>query len=69
MVPYCHNCGSPQFRNSHFRFQASDLCRLFLFRLPVRCLQCHERSFASFPQFFKLRRERRARRKESLAAK
>jgi hypothetical protein len=55
MALYCHACGLSKFRASHFRFQLSDLWRLLLLRLPVRCMICGERSYASISQIHKLR--------------
>jgi DNA-directed RNA polymerase subunit N (RpoN/RPB10) len=37
---------------------------LLLMRLPVRCLNCGERTFTSVSQFLKLRRMRKARHRE-----
>jgi hypothetical protein len=35
-----------------------------LFKLPVRCTVCRERTFVFLPEFFRLRREHKARRLE-----
>ena len=64
MARYCRFCGLSNLRTARFRFQASDLLRLLLLRLPVRCLNCDERGFASLRQFLKLRKARKARHKE-----
>jgi hypothetical protein len=56
MAMFCRLCGFSNFRTSHFRFQKSDLARLLVLRLPVRCLNCDERSFASLGQFLSVRR-------------
>lgn len=59
MAIYCCVCGLLNFRTS--RFRSSDLSQLLLLRLPVRCLNCDERTFASVSQFLRLRREHKAR--------
>ena len=64
MALYCRTCGMSIFRISHFRFRSSDLSRLLLLRLPVRCMNCDERRFASLRQFLKVRDERSLRRRE-----
>jgi hypothetical protein len=61
MAVYCSVCGFSKFRTSRFRFWSPDLSQLLLLRLPVRCLNCHERAFVSVSQFFKLRHGRKAR--------
>jgi len=61
MSQYCRLCGFSSFRNSHFQFKMPDLAHLLLLHLPVRCLNCHERDFASITQYLKVRRARRAR--------
>jgi hypothetical protein len=53
------------FRTSHFRFRSSDLLRLLVLRMPVRCLDCQERAFTSLSQFLKLRDARKARHRET----
>jgi len=65
MTIYCRHCGSSEFRTSRFRFQALDLAQLLRLRLPVRCANCHERSFTFLPQFLKLRRVHRSRHNKS----
>jgi hypothetical protein len=55
MALYCRFCGLEKFRPSHFRFRPSDLGQLLILRLPVRCLNCEERTFASLYQFLKAR--------------
>jgi hypothetical protein len=57
MVLYCRFCGLEKFRPSHFRFRPSDIARLLILRLPVRCLNCEERTYAPLNQFLKLRNE------------
>jgi hypothetical protein len=37
----CPHCGTPRFRDSRIRL--TDIPRLFLLRVPVRCLLCRER--------------------------
>jgi hypothetical protein len=61
MALYCRFCGLEKFRPSHFRFRPADLGRLFLLRLPVRCLNCEERTYAVLHEFLKLRSEHRLR--------
>jgi hypothetical protein len=61
MTLSCRHCGSADFRTSHFRIRSSDLFRLLVLRMPVRCLNCHERAFTSLAQFLKLREARKAR--------
>jgi hypothetical protein len=63
MELHCHFCGLSKFRTSHFRFHPADLSRLLLLRLPVRCLNCDERTFTSIRQYLEVRRVRRARRR------
>jgi hypothetical protein len=58
MALYCRSCGLSNFRASHLRFRSSDLSRLLLLRMPVRCLTCEERTYTSLKQFLKLRKER-----------
>jgi hypothetical protein len=58
MAFYCRSCGLSNFRAAHFRFRLSDLARLLIFRLPVRCLTCEERAYTSLTHFLKLRKER-----------
>ena len=58
MTLYCRSCGLSNFRAAHFRFRLSDLARLLILRLPVRCLTCEERTYTSLKQFIKLRKER-----------
>jgi hypothetical protein len=62
MLKYCHHCGSSDFRTS--RFRSADLPQLVLFKLPVRCTVCRERSSVFVLEFFRLRREHEARRLE-----
>ena len=37
----CPHCGTPRFRDSILRL--TDIPRLFLLQVPVRCLLCRER--------------------------
>ena len=60
----CCVCGFLKFRTSRFRFRSSDLSQLLLMLLPVRCLNCDERTFASVSQFLSLRRAHTARHRE-----
>jgi hypothetical protein len=62
MAIYCCVCGFLKFRTS--RLRSSDLSQLLLMRLPVRCLNCGERTYASVSQFLRLRRTRKARHRE-----
>ena len=62
MPSHCRQCGESDFRTS--KFQPFDLAHLFVLQLPVRCMNCYERSFAFFPQFFRLRREHRDRKRQ-----
>lgn len=43
----CPQCTSSSFRLS--RLRTKDLERLALFQYPVRCRQCHRRTYAGFP--------------------
>lgn len=64
MELHCHFCGLSKFRTSHFRFHPADLSRLLLLlRLPVRCLNCDERTFIPIRRYLEVRRVRRARRR------
>ena len=56
MKKNCETCGATRFRVSRFRL--SDVPQLFIFRYPVRCLYCQERTYASFPWVLELRRKR-----------
>jgi hypothetical protein len=69
MAVFCRICGFSSFRTSRFRFQNSDLARLLLLRLPVRCLNCDERSFTSLVHFLSVRRARKAFHKEQASTK
>jgi hypothetical protein len=69
MTPFCRLCGFSNFRTSRFRFQKSDLGHLLLLRLPLRCINCDERSFTSLAQFLSVRRARKALHKEQSSAK
>jgi hypothetical protein len=57
MALYCRFCGLEKFRTSRFRFRPSDLGRLLLLKLPVRCLNCDQRTYTSIQRFLKLRRQ------------
>jgi hypothetical protein len=65
MEIYCHFCGSSKFRASHFRFGPPDLSQSLVLRFPVRCLNCGQRSYASFTKVLKLRSARKGRQRES----
>jgi hypothetical protein len=60
MTLVCRHCGLTSFRTSHFRFRSSDLFRLLVLRMPIRCLNCRERAFTSLRQFLRLRNARKA---------
>jgi hypothetical protein len=45
MEKFCDACQSNRLRPSRFRL--SDIIRLFIFKFPVRCVFCQERSYAS----------------------
>jgi len=61
MTLYCRFCGLEKFRPSLFRFRSSDLARLLILRLPVRCLNCEVRTYASLSHFLKLRNQHKSR--------
>ncbi len=42
-LPVCRNCGSQEFRISHFR--PADLNKLVILRYPIRCKICKERDY------------------------
>ena len=56
----CVDCSSSSFRLSRFRL--SDLERLALLQYPVRCRNCHRRTFAGLPLALALYQARRAKR-------
>lgn len=56
MEKNCEACGASRFRLSRFRF--SDVLPLLVFRYPVRCLKCSERTYASLPWVLEYRRMR-----------
>lgn len=62
----CGVCGSTRFRIS--RFRVSDVPRLLALRYPVRCVSCHQRTYASVSSVLELKRKR-ARRKQSAASR
>ena len=64
MAKYCNLCGYSSYRNSRFQFNFPDLAHLLWLQLPVRCLNCGERDFASIKQYLEVRRARRARRRK-----
>jgi len=64
MTAYCRFCGVSNFRTSRFRL-GSDLSRLLILRLPVRCRVCDERTSLFLPQFLKMRNEHRTRHAEN----
>jgi hypothetical protein len=59
----CSECSSSSFRLS--RFRAKDVERLLLLQYPVRCRNCHHRTYAGLAlamvlkQASRIRRERR----------
>jgi hypothetical protein len=55
MELYCRICGSSKFRPSRFRFLRAYVLQLLLLRLPVRCLNCHERFFTFLLKYAKVR--------------
>ena len=57
----CVECSSSSFRLSRFRW--TDLERLALLQYPVRCRNCHSRTFAGLPLALALFQRRRAKRK------
>jgi hypothetical protein len=57
----CTDCSSSSFRLSRFRW--SDLERLALLQYPVRCRNCHRRTFVGFTLALALYQVRRAKRK------
>lgn len=63
MAKYCRLCGFSSFRKSRFQFKFPDLAQLLLLRLPMRCLNCDERDYASIKQYLEMRRARRVRRR------
>jgi predicted Zn-ribbon and HTH transcriptional regulator len=58
MPPHCHKCGYSSLRTS--RWRTSDLLRLILGRLPVRCSTCRERYFVSLRLYLRVRGSRLA---------
>jgi hypothetical protein len=60
MEKNCNACGSTRFRRSHFRI--ADVPMLLILCLPVRCLECHERTYASVLWVVTHRRKRAHRR-------
>ena len=56
MEKSCEACGASRFRLSRFRF--SDVPRLFSLQYPVRCVDCKERSYASWAWVVEYRRRR-----------
>lgn len=57
----CSECSSSSFRLSRFRW--SDLERLALLQYPVRCRNCHRRTFVGLALALALYQARRAKRK------
>jgi hypothetical protein len=43
MQKQCEDCGSTRFHRSKFRFH--DIVELLMFRYPVRCYDCHHRTY------------------------
>jgi hypothetical protein len=64
MTIHCRVCGFSKFRTSRFRLKIPDLTHLLLLRLPVRCLNCDERSFTSLKKYLGVRHERKERHRE-----
>ncbi len=64
MERHCDVCGSTRFRIS--RFRVTDVPRLIGFRYPVRCISCHERTYAPVSWVLEYKRKR-ARRKQTAA--
>ena len=58
----CPLCDSSKMRTSRFRFD--DVFQLLVFRMPVRCRNCQERSYTSISQTMHLRRDAKLRRAE-----
>jgi hypothetical protein len=56
MEKNCDGCGSRRFRISRFRL--ADVPWLFLFRYPVRCVECEQRSYGSARWVLELRRKK-----------
>jgi hypothetical protein len=44
----CHECGSPNVRQAHFRFP--DAFHLLALRYPVRCRSCRKRWYVLFSE-------------------
>jgi hypothetical protein len=61
MEKHCGACGASRLRPSRFRL--SDIPLLFAFRYPVRCLECMQRSSATFSWVMGYRRRKGTRRK------
>ncbi|HEY3989681.1 MAG TPA: hypothetical protein VGM02_10315 [Acidobacteriaceae bacterium] len=59
----CIECSSSSFRLSRFRW--TDLERLALLQYPVRCRNCHRRTFAGLTLAIALYQSRRAKRRVS----
>jgi hypothetical protein len=58
MQNYCLRCGSTTFRPSHFR--PFDFMRLLRFEYPIRCVNCHDRSFVPITLALSYRRKKPA---------
>jgi hypothetical protein len=56
----CPNCSSSNFRLSHFRI--GDMERLALLQYPIRCRNCHERTYGGLMLALVLLQARRNRR-------
>lgn len=50
----CPHCGTPRFRDSRVRL--TDIPRLFLLQVPVRCLLCRERFAIRMSEASRMRR-------------
>jgi len=60
----CPHCGTPQFRDSRVRL--TDIPRLFLLQVPVRCLLCRERFSIGMSLASRMRRNANVGREERL---
>jgi hypothetical protein len=58
----CPNCSSSNFRLSSFRWK--DLERLALLQYPIRCRNCHERTYGGLMLALYLAQTRKARRRK-----
>jgi hypothetical protein len=58
----CRHCGSTGFRPS--RLRKTDIFRLLILRYPIRCRDCQQRKFVSFPVALKVRHDNKLRHEE-----